>query len=113
MKVPLVMRRTIGRTLMEAHRIWEWNVEHTIVGCRDLLQNLRQLDHFFAVEIGKLSKVAAAADQHFKRPYRPERHEGGESRVLANHAYLLLVFEMDVIAKQTTLMRLQVSLLPG
>ena len=43
--------------------------------------------------------MAAAADQDFERPDRPEGHQGDEALVLADQADLLLVLQMDVITQ--------------
>src|SRR6266436_592006 len=48
--------------------------------------------------------MAAAANQHFEWPHRPEGHQGKEAFVLANEADLLSLFDIDVVTQQAGVM---------
>src|SRR5437870_12792419 len=55
--------------------------------------------------------MPAAADQHFERPYRPEGDQYNEAFVRNNDPRFFVFLQLQIIAKQTTSMFLEIVLL--
>src|ERR1700722_9085939 len=91
----------IGRRLMKAHGVREGNSEHAVVSGSHAMQNIAQRWDFFGRELIHAAKVSAAANQNFKRPNRPERHEREEIIVFINNSDKLPPFQGNVVAEKT------------
>src|SRR5207248_11323534 len=55
--------------------------------------------------------MPAAADQHFERPHGPERDQYNEAFVRNNDPRFFVFLQLQIIAKQTTSMFLEIVLL--
>ena len=55
--------------------------------------------------------MPAAADQHFERPHGPERDQYNEAFVRNNDPRFFVFLQLQIIAKQTTFMFLEIVLL--
>ena len=95
------MIKAIRRRLMKAHRVREGNSEHAVVRGSHAMQNIAQQWDFVGRELIHASEVPATADQNFKRPNRPERHEREEIIVFINNSDTLPPSQRHVVAEKT------------
>src|SRR6185437_10570753 len=99
-KMPLWVRLTVGRRLVEAHRVWKAGGEQIVEARGHALERLGQP---VALDWRKLrhgAAMAAAHDHDFERPHRPPWHQRGEVLIFKNNALAGGAFSVNVLAKQ-------------
>src|SRR5208282_6687106 len=100
--MPFRVRLAIGRGLMKTHRIGERNLEEIVVARGELFEDIRKTVARRGIKRSQVSGVSLGEQQHFKRPYRPERNEGCEMGVLDDHARPRLCFQLQVVTEQAS-----------
>lgn len=102
-KMPFAVLATVGRRLMETHRIREGNSEYLVVRCRDSVQYMAEIARIIRIEVIHASDVAAAANKYFERPDRPEGNHCNESIIFKQPPFVLALFDRDVVAQKAAL----------
>ena len=106
MQVPLVVRRAVGGTLVNAHRVRERNLEQAVVARGGALQDVGQAVARRVRQAVNAWEVPLRDHHRFERPNGPERDHGQEAVVLFNQAFAGRLLEAGVLAQQTTGSRL-------
>ena len=74
--MPLLMRLTVGGSLVEAHRVWERCFEQVVVPRRQTLHEIGQRVFLRILHLIETAEVSSGHNQRLKRPYRPKRYDG-------------------------------------
>src|SRR5580692_6227844 len=92
-EMPLRMLLSVGRLLVEAHRVRKRRGEQIVVTYRQAAQYASQVIAFRFRELGHATDMAAAQNHRLERPYSPVRDQGHEAFIFRDDAYAVVPLE--------------------
>src|ERR1700674_762571 len=98
--MPLRMFLAVRRTLVKTHRVREGDLKEVVIPCRQTLQYIRQTGAPTRIQRFDLANVPFTEQQSFKRPGRPERHNGKKEFILADDPFARCQLQRRIVTQK-------------
>src|SRR5438105_1386379 len=100
------MRRPVGGTLVETHRVRETDIEQTVVAGRGSFEDVAEGAALLRGQLFERRHMPSCDHHGFERPDGPERDHGQEMVVLFDDPFALVLLESRVLAEEAGTTRL-------